>query len=60
MKLRGIIHSVQMKCKYMSEHQLECVMLITRSDFKLDFGSMDALVGDDVSVKLNFFLTPTK
>lgn len=60
MKLRGVSRTAKLKCKYVSDQQLECTMFIKRSDFKLDFGSMDALVGDDVSVKLNLFLLPAR
>lgn len=56
MKLRGATHAADLKCKYVSDRQLACKVSIKRSDFKLDFGSMDALVGDNVMVKLNLFI----
>lgn len=60
LKIRGVSHTAQLKGKYVSDQQVECTMFIKRSDFKLDFGSMDALVGDDVSIKLKLFLAPAR
>ena len=60
MKLRGVSRTAKLKCEYVSDRQLECAMFIKRSDFKLDFGSMDALVGNDVSVKLSLFMVPVR
>lgn len=60
MKIRGVSRPAQLKCNYTSGRQLVCVTSVKRSDFKLDFGSMDALVGDNVSVKLNLYLTFVK
>jgi polyisoprenoid-binding protein YceI len=59
-KLRGVSHLAKLKCKYVSNLQLGCVTSIKRSDFKLNFGGMDALIGDIVSVKLNLFVAPIK
>jgi len=52
LKIKNVKKRISMSFKISSESLISISTILKRSDFKLDFGSMNSLIGDNIKVKI--------